>query len=90
MAMHPTVKPVALVADAIRDCSKRGRIVLDMLAGSRTTLIAARNCGRIVRLIEYDPVYCDTIIRRYELLTGNPARLKNSGDTFESVAAKRQ
>jgi DNA modification methylase len=64
LAMHPTVKPVALVADAIRDCSRRGEIVLDCFAGSGTTLIAAEKTGRRARIIEYDPVYCDTIIRR--------------------------
>lgn len=89
LAMHPTVKPVALVADAIRDCSNRGGIVLDMFAGSGTTLIAARKCGRLARLIEFDPVYCDTIIRRYELLTGSLARLNRTGETFESVVAFR-
>jgi DNA modification methylase len=90
LAMHPTVKPVALVADAIRDCSKRGEVVLDIFGGSGTTLIAARKCGRIARLIEYDPAYCDTTIRRYELLAGSPARLKSNGAIFESVAADRQ
>jgi len=61
LAMHPTVKPTALVADAIRDCSKRGDIVLDCFAGSGTTLIAAETCGRSARLIEFDPSYCDTV-----------------------------
>lgn len=87
--MHPTVKPVALVADALRDCSKRGGIVLDVFAGSGTTLIAAQSCGRIARLIEFDPLYCDTIVRRFEQLTGKQARLVSSGDTFETVEAKR-
>ncbi|WP_277996259.1 DNA methyltransferase [Afipia carboxidovorans] len=63
-AMHPTVKPTALVADAIRDCTKRGQTVLDIFGGSGTTLIAAETCGRRARLIEYDPIYCDTIITR--------------------------
>lgn len=63
LAMHPAVKPVALVADAIRDCSRRGESVLDLFGGSGTTLIAAESCGRQARLIEYDPAYCDTIIR---------------------------
>ena len=71
--MHPTVKPVALVADAIRDCSRRGEIVLDLFGGSGTTLIAAETCGRQARLLEYDPAYCDTIITRWEKLTGKHA-----------------
>ncbi len=57
LAMHPTVKPVALVADAIRDCSKRGEIVLDPFAGSGTTLIAAEKTGRCGRAVEFDPAY---------------------------------
>lgn len=89
LAMHPTVKPTALVADAIRDCSRRGDTVLDPFAGSGTTLIAAETCGRKASLIEYDPIYCDTIIRRYERLTGKTARLAGSGDTFEVVQAAR-
>jgi DNA modification methylase len=60
LAMHPTVKPTALVADAIRDCSLRGDIVLDIFGGSGTTLTAAETCGRSARLIEFDPAYCDT------------------------------
>jgi len=59
LAMHPTVKPVALIGDAIRDCSKRGDIILDMFGGSGSTLIAADLAGRQARLIEYDPGYCD-------------------------------
>jgi DNA modification methylase len=85
LEMHPTVKPVALVADAIRDCSKRGDIVLDAFGGSGTTLIAAEKCGRSARIIEYDPLYCDTTIRRYERLTGKSALLVSSGQTFEDV-----
>ena len=89
LAMHPTVKPVALVADALRDCSRRGDIVLDPFGGSGTTLIAAEETGRSARLIEYDPLYCDTIIRRFELLTGKPGRLAASDATFEDVEAER-
>ena len=89
LAMHPTVKPVALVADAIRDCSKRGAIVLDSFAGSGTSLIAAEMCGRSARVIEYDPHYCDTIIRRYERFTGKRAILKSTSQTFEDVGVER-
>jgi DNA modification methylase len=70
LKMHPTVKPVALVGDAIRDCSKRGDIILDMFGGSGSTLIAADQAGRQARLIEYDPHYCDVIVARWEKLTG--------------------
>ncbi|MCH9000488.1 MAG: site-specific DNA-methyltransferase, partial [Proteobacteria bacterium] len=64
LALHPTVKPVKLVADAILDCSKRGGIVLDAFAGSGTTLIAAEKTGRRGYGIELDPHYCDVIVRR--------------------------
>lgn len=83
LAMHPTVKPVALVADAIKDCSKRGQIVLDCFGGSGSTLIAAEKTGRRARLIEYDPLYCDTIIRRWETLTGKHALHAESAIRFE-------
>ena len=89
LAMHPTVKPTAMVADAIRDCSKRGEIVLDGFGGSGTTLIAAETCGRLARLIEYDPQYCDVIIRRFERMTGKPAVLISTGEAFEDVAVAR-
>jgi DNA modification methylase len=87
--MHPTVKPAALVADAIRDCSGRGGIVLDSFGGSGTTLIAAEACGRSARLIEYDPLYCDTIIRRFEAYTGKTAALCDSGICFEDAEHRR-
>jgi len=89
LAMHPTVKPVALVADAIRDCSKRGEVVLDCFAGSGTTLIAAEKCGRRARLVEFDPAYCDRIVRRFEAFTGQQARLAESHDSFEDIATAR-
>src|SRR3954451_532130 len=59
LAMHPTVKPVALIADAIKDCSRRGETVLDPFGGSGSTLIAAEKTGRYARLVEFDPIYCD-------------------------------
>jgi DNA modification methylase len=89
LEMHPTVKPTALVADAIRDCSKRGGLVLDPFAGSGTTLIAAEKTGRAARLIELDPFYCDTIIRRWETLTGKRATLADTSAGFEDVEAER-
>ena len=86
LAMHPTVKPVALIADAIRDCSKRNDIILDVFGGSGSTLIAADQCGRRARLIEIDPLYCDTVIRRFERVTGEPARLEGTGTVFADRA----
>ena len=83
LSMHPTVKPVALVADAIKDCSRRGELVLDCFAGSGTTLIAAEKTGRKARVIEFDPLYCDTIIRRWEKFTGKQARHLVTGKSFE-------
>jgi hypothetical protein len=89
LAMHPTVKPVALVADAIRDCSRRGEIVLDPFGGSGSTLIAAERTGRCARLIEFDPLYCDQIVRRYEALTGKQAVLAGPQLSFEAIAEQR-
>lgn len=89
LAMHPTVKPVALVADAIRDCSRRGDVVLDCFGGSGTTLIAAETTGRRARLLEYDPAYCDTIVRRWETFTGKRATLAATGEPFEDVEEER-
>ena len=89
LAMHPTVKPVALVADALRDCSRRKDIVLDPFGGSGSTLIAAEKTGRCARLIEFDPLYCDTIIRRYMQVTGRAAVLEGANLDFEQVAAER-
>ena len=89
LAMHPTVKPVDLVIDAIKDCSRRGEIVLDAFGGSGSTLIAADKCGRRARVIEYDPLYCDTIIRRWQQLTGKSAMLATDGTSFEAAAEGR-
>ncbi len=86
LAMHPTVKPVALVAEAIKDCSRRGEIVLDPFAGSGTTLIAAEKTGRRARVVEFDPAYCDQIVRRFEQVTGKQATLAANGQSFETVA----
>lgn len=90
LAMHPTVKPVALVADAIKDCSRRGEIVLDLFGGSGSTLMAAASCGRRGYLLEYDPLYCDTIIRRWEQYSGKSARLDGTDLSFEDIAMERQ
>lgn len=71
--LHPTMKPVALVANAIYDGSREGDIVLDAFGGSGTTLIACEQTGRKCRMIELDPHYCDVILRRWENLTGKEA-----------------
>jgi DNA modification methylase len=73
LAMHPTVKPVGLVADAILDRSRRGDLVLDSFGGSGTTLIACERTSRRARLIEIDPIYCDQTVRRWQKLTGSIA-----------------
>jgi len=89
LAMHPTVKPLALVADAILDCSKRGGIVLDAFAGSGTTLIAAEKTGRSGYGIELDPYYADTIVRRFEDAYGLKAVHVESGLEFVKLSAQR-
>jgi DNA modification methylase len=87
LRLHPTVKPVALVADAILDASTRGDIVLDAFAGSGTILIAAERTGRIAHALEIDPVYVETAIRRWEAYTGEAARHAPTGLTWEEIAA---
>ena len=82
LAMHPTVKPVAMIADAIRDISHRDGLVLDPFGGSGTTLIAAHKTGRKARLIEMDPKFVDVTIQRWEKLTGLEATLATTGQTF--------
>ncbi len=89
LAMHPTVKPAALVADAIRDCSRRGETVLDVFGGSGTTLIAAELSGRRSCLLEFDQAYCDTIVARWQAYTGKQAVLAEGGQPFEAVAEMR-
>jgi DNA modification methylase len=88
--MHPTVKPVALVADVIRDASCRSDLVLDPFAGSGTTIIAAEKTGRRACALEIDPHYVDVIIQRWQTYTGKPARLDTTGASFEEVAEHRQ
>ena len=89
LALHPTVKPTAMVRDAILDCSNRKDIVLDAFCGSGTTLIAAEETGRMGRGIELDPVYCDVIVRRMRETFGLEARLEATGQTFGTVADGR-
>jgi DNA modification methylase len=85
LALHPTVKPVALVADAIMDCSVRGDVVLDPFLGSGTTVIAAERTGRICYGIELDPLYVDTIVRRWQEFTGLSAMHAVSGRSFNEI-----
>ena len=70
LSAHPTVKPVALVADAMRDCSRRGDIILDPFMGSGTTIMAAERVGRRAYGLELDPIYVDTAVRRWQAYTG--------------------
>ena len=86
---HPTPKPVAMVADAIRDVSHRGQIVLDSFMGSGTTLLAAERTKRVAYGMDLDPVYIDLTIRRWEKMTGSTARLASSGLTFAQVTQER-
>ena len=89
LAMHPTVKPVALVADAIKDCSKRGGLVLDAFSGSGTIFIAAERTGRRARALEIDPHYVDVAIKRWQKFTGKSALLAPLEETFEEIAEQR-
>lgn len=89
LKLHPTVKPVALVADAICDASHRGELVLDAFGGSGTTLIAAERVGRQARLIEIEPRYVDVSIRRWEAVTGNTATHEQTGLTLDVLAERR-
>jgi DNA modification methylase len=89
LRMHPTVKPAALVVDAMRDCSRRGSIILDAFAGSGTTIMAAEQIGRRAFCMEIDPAYVDIAVRRWQRFTGLDAILEATGQTFDEVAASR-
>jgi DNA modification methylase len=86
---HPTVKPTAMLEDALLDLTDRGEIVIDPFLGSGSTLIAAGNTGRVCRGVELDSLDVDIIVRRYQTATGNPAVLAETGETFESLALRR-
>jgi DNA modification methylase len=90
LALHPTVKPVAMVADAILDCSARGDIVLDAFLGSGTTVIAAERTGRRCFGLELDPIHVDTIIRRWQALTGGRARHAATDRDFDDLAGEAE
>jgi DNA methylase len=85
LSLHPTVKPVALVADAIRDCSTRGGLILDPFGGAGTTLIAAERTGRRARVIELDPLFVDVTIERWQRLTGGTAIHAGTGRCFADI-----
>src|SRR5271163_2776590 len=86
---HPTVKPTAMLEDALLDLSNRRDIVVDPFLGSGSTLIAADKTGRLCRGVELDPLYVDVIVRRYEVATGNLAVLLETGEAFELLAERR-
>jgi DNA modification methylase len=89
LASHPTVKPVAMVMDAIKDCSKPKGIILDAFGGSGTTLIAAAKTKRRGYLLELDPLYVDVIVRRWQTLFRSEARHAKTGLTFSEMAEQR-
>jgi len=86
---HPTVKPTALLEDALLDVTNRGDIVIDPFLGSGSTLVAADRTGRVCRGVELDPLYVDVIVRRYEATTGRRVVLAQTGETFEALGARR-
>ncbi len=89
LEMHPTVKPVALIADLIRDCSRRNGLILDPFGGSGSTILAAERSGRIARVIELEPLYVDVAIRRWERVTGIQARHIETGLSFADIEARQ-
>jgi DNA modification methylase len=89
LAMHPTVKPVALVADALRDCTSKGDLVLDPFLGSGTTVMAAERIGRLCFGLEYEPAYVDVTVRRWQAYTKADAILEGDGRTFDEIATER-
>jgi DNA modification methylase len=90
LKMHPTVKPVAMIADAMKDCSRRGSIVLDSFAGSGSTIMAAEHVGRRAYCMEIDPLYVDVTIRRWQRATRKDAILQSSGQTFDELSRSGQ
>ena len=88
LAVHPTVKPRALLEDALL-VSDRDEIVLEPFAGSGSTLIAAEATNRVCRAIEIDGLYCDAIVRRWQEMTGGEAVLEETGETFATLEGQR-
>lgn len=89
LKLHPTVKPIALLEDALLDLTRRGEIVLDPFLGSGTTMVAADRTGRVCRGIELDPLYCDVIVQRLQEVTGKDATLLETGEPFTAVQRRR-
>jgi len=89
LALHPTVKPVALIADAIQDCTRRNGVVLDPCAGSGTTLLAAEQTGRRALAMDVDPHYVDVAIQRWQQATGQLAIHMDTGRTWTQVQENR-
>jgi hypothetical protein len=90
LADHPTVKPIGLVADAIRDVSLHGEIVIDAFSGSGSTILACERTKRHGYAIEIEPKYIDVAIRRWETMTGRKAVLEETGETFDEVRTRRE
>jgi DNA modification methylase len=90
LALHPTTKPVRMLADAIKDVTARNGVVLDVFGGSGSTLIAAHKTGRRARIAELDPLYVDRIVRRWQAYASDDAVLKATGENFEQVVKRRQ
>ena len=88
LALHPTVKPLALISDAIKDCSKKGGLILDCFAGSGTIIMAAERTGRRAAAMELDPHYIDVAIRRWQADTGQKAALAHDGRSFDQIDQK--
>jgi DNA modification methylase len=89
LALHPTVKPVAMIADAIKDGSNPKGLILDPFAGSGTILIAAEKTGRRAAAIEVAPAYVDVAVRRWQQYTGKTAVLAGSDQSFEDIESDR-
>jgi DNA modification methylase len=87
---HSTVKPVAMLEDALLDMTERGDIVIDPFLGSGSTLIACEKAGRRCPGLEVDPLYVEVVLRRYEAVTRQAAVLEATGETYAELAAHRQ
>ena len=89
LAAHPTVKPVALLAEAIKDCTCKGDILVDPFLGSGSTLLAAEKTGRIAYGVELEPKYVDVVMARWQAMTGKKAILEDTGESFAEVQCRR-
>ena len=86
---HPTMKPVGLVMQYLKNSSRRGDLVLDPFGGSGSTMIAAQKIGRVARLMELDPRFADVIVKRWQDFTGGQAVLEGTSDRFDDLRGKR-